>query len=85
MSLLDLKRVSQFALDHELICSAIYQVPDFLAILSTFCGDTSVTVTTFPFLSDFSKSVTDTPFRASLTLKFAGISDDKPAEAKGVC
>ena len=47
MSLLDLKRVSQFALDHELICSAIYQIPDFLAILSTFCGDISVTVTYF--------------------------------------
>jgi len=52
VSLLDLKRVSQFALDHELICSAIYQIPDFLAILSTFCGDISVTVTTFAFLSD---------------------------------
>ncbi len=52
MSLLDLKRVSQFALDHELICSAIYQIPDFLAILSTFCGDISVTVTYFTIYSN---------------------------------
>ena len=52
MSLLDLKRVSQFALDHELICSAIYQIPDFLAILSTFCWDISVTVTYFTIYSN---------------------------------
>ena len=43
-----------------------------------------MTVTTFPFLSDFSKSATVTPFRASLTFKFARRFDDKPAEAKGI-